>query len=58
MFFWQVFLLLAAGCELTGLWDQAVPVVHSTGNAAFLLLLVVGWSWRRCCGGVVAHART
>lgn len=41
MFFWQVFLLLVAACELVGLWDREVPVVHIAGNAAFALLLVV-----------------
>ena len=40
VFFWQVFSLLVAACELVGLWDQPVPVVHVTGNLAFGLLLV------------------
>ena len=41
MFFWSVFLLLVGACELIGLWDREVPVVHSSGNAVFALLLVV-----------------
>ena len=41
MFFWQVFVLLVAACELIGLWGWEVPVVHRAGNAAFALLLVV-----------------
>ncbi len=41
VFFWQVFLLLVAACELVGLWDGAIPVVHFAGNLAFGLLLVV-----------------
>ena len=40
-FFWRLFLLLVAACELTGLWDGDVPVVHVAGNVAFALLLVV-----------------
>ena len=40
-FFWLVFLLLVAACELVGLWDGEVPVVHRAGNVAFGLLLVV-----------------
>lgn len=40
-FFWQVFVALVVACELVGSWDQAVPVVHRTGNAVFALLLVV-----------------
>ncbi|AXT85761.1 hypothetical protein C6I20_11560 [Aeromicrobium sp. A1-2] len=51
-FFWQVFVLLVAACELTGLSDRQIPVVHSTGNAAFGLLLVAAvvvetMLWRR-----------
>lgn len=41
VFFWQVFLLLVAACELIGLWDREIPVVHFAGNAAFAVLLVV-----------------
>ena len=41
VFFWQVFLLLVAACELVGLWDGDVPVVHYGGNVAFGLLLVL-----------------
>ncbi len=41
VFFWQVFLLLVAACELVGLWEGELPVVHVAGNAAFGLLLVV-----------------
>jgi hypothetical protein len=41
VFFWQLFFLLLAACELIGLWDWEVPVVHRAGNAAFALLLVV-----------------
>ncbi|AXT86813.1 hypothetical protein C6I20_07400 [Aeromicrobium sp. A1-2] len=40
-FFWLAFLLLVAACELIGLWDREIPVVHSAGNATFGLLLVV-----------------
>ena len=41
VFFWQLFLLLVAACELVGLWDGDVPVVHFGGNLAFGLLLVL-----------------
>ncbi len=41
VFFWQLFLLLVAACELVGLWDGDVPVVHYGGNLAFGLLLVL-----------------
>ena len=37
VFFWQVFSLLVAACELVGLWDRPVPLVHVTGNLAFAL---------------------
>lgn len=52
VFFWQLFLLLVAGCELIGLWDREIPVVHFAGNAAFGLLLVIAVGvetrlWRR-----------
>ena len=40
MFFWQVFVVLVAACELIGRWGWEVPVVHRAGNAAFALLLV------------------
>ena len=51
-FFWQTFVLLVVACELIGLWDREVPVVHFAGNAAFALLLVVAvvvetMLWRR-----------
>ncbi len=60
VFFWQVFLLLVAACELIGLWDRKIPVVHFAGNAAFGLLLVVAivveiQLWRR--GGARADLR-
>lgn len=43
VFFWQVFLLMVAGCEVVGQWDRSIPVVHFAGNLAFgLLLLVAG----------------
>ncbi len=41
VFFWSVFLLLVVACELTGLWDGKIPVVHIAGNVAFAFLLVV-----------------
>jgi hypothetical protein len=40
VFFWQVFLLLVAACELVGAWDREVPVVLYAGNAAFGVVLV------------------
>jgi hypothetical protein len=40
-FFWKVFVLLVAACELIGRWGWEVPVVHRAGNAVFALLLVV-----------------
>lgn len=40
-FFWSVFLLLVAACELIGIWGPVLPVVHFAGNAAFAFLLVV-----------------
>lgn len=39
VFFWQLFLLLVAACELVGLYGGEVPVVHVAGNLAFGLLL-------------------
>ena len=52
IFFWTMFLLLVAACELVGSWDREIPVVHVAGNAAFALLLVVAvvvetMLWRR-----------
>ncbi|CAN5306406.1 hypothetical protein BH09ACT12_BH09ACT12_17100 [soil metagenome] len=41
LFFWQLFSLLVAACELIGLWDQDIPVVHFAGNAAFASLLLL-----------------
>ncbi len=59
-FFWQVFLLLVAACELIGLWDGEIPVVQFAGNVAFGVLLVVAvvvetMLWRR--GGARADLR-
>jgi len=39
VFFWQVFLSLVVACELVGLWEGEIPVVHIAGNLAFGLLL-------------------
>ena len=52
LFFWQVFLLLVAACELVGLSERVVPVFQSWGNVIFGALLVVAISvevrlWRR-----------
>jgi hypothetical protein len=52
VFFFQVFLLLVAGCELVGTIGGSVPVVHESGNLAFGGLLVSAISievvlWRR-----------
>jgi len=52
VFFFQVFLLLVAGCELVGTIGGSVPVVHESGNLAFGLLLVSAIAlevvlWRR-----------
>ena len=52
MFFWQVFLLLVAACELVGLSERVVPVFQSWGNVIFGALLVVAITvevrlWRR-----------
>lgn len=41
LFFWQVFSLMVAGCELVGLLGDDVPVVHQSGNAAFAALLLL-----------------
>ncbi len=40
MFFFQVFLMMVAACELVGTLDAEVPVVHIAGNLAFGVLLV------------------
>lgn len=40
VFFWQVFLLCGAGCELVGLLGDDVPVVQQAGNVAFAALLL------------------
>ena len=51
-FFFQVFLLLVAFCEMVGTLDFSVPVVHDTGNLVFGVLLVTAIAievvlWRR-----------
>ncbi|WP_028637013.1 ceramidase domain-containing protein [Nocardioides sp. URHA0032] len=51
-FFWQLFLLFVAACELVGLYDGEVPVVTYSGNVAFAALLLVAITtevrlWRR-----------
>ena len=55
VFFWQVFLLLVAACELVGLSERVVPVFQSWGNVIFGALLVVAITvevrlWRRGAG--------
>ena len=40
VFFWQVFSLMVAGCELVGLLGDDVPVVQQSGNVAFAALLL------------------
>lgn len=55
IFFFQVFLLLVAACQLIGTYDGAVPVVHHGGNLVFGLLLVAAMAmetvlWRRVTG--------
>ena len=55
VFFFQVFLLLVAACELIGTIDGDVPVVHVAGNLAFGVLLVSAVTietalWRRAEG--------
>jgi hypothetical protein len=40
-FFWQLFLLFVAACELVGLGGDDVPVVQQSGNVAFAVLLLV-----------------
>jgi Ceramidase len=54
-FFFQVFLLLVAACELVGTLPAEVPVVHVTGNLAFGILLISAvvmeiLLWRRADG--------
>jgi len=54
-FFFQVFLLLVAGCELVGTIRRHVPVVHDPGNLVFGILLVTAMAievllWRRAEG--------
>lgn len=39
-FFWQLFLLFVAGCELIGLLGDDVPAVQQSGNVAFAALLL------------------
>jgi hypothetical protein len=51
-FFFQVFLLMVAACELVSTIQADVPVVHETGNLAFGTLLVAAMVmetmlWRR-----------
>lgn len=41
VFFWQLFALFVAVCELVGLYDEPVPVVTYAGNIAFATLLLV-----------------
>ena len=55
VFFWQLFLLFVAGCELVGLYGGHVPVVTYAGNVAFAALLLVAVVvevrlWRRPAG--------
>jgi hypothetical protein len=55
VFFFQVFLLMVAACELVGTIDADVPVVHVAGNLAFGALLVTAIAvevvlWRRADG--------
>ena len=55
VFFFQVFLLMVAACELVGTIDAEVPVVHIAGNLAFGVLLVTAIVvevvlWRRADG--------
>jgi len=52
VFFWQVFLLLVALCELVGLSERVVPVFQSWGNVIFGALLTLAITvevllWRR-----------
>ena len=41
VFFWQLFLLFVAACELIGLLGDDVPIVDQAGNVAFAALLLV-----------------
>ncbi len=55
-FFFQVFLLLVAACELVGTIGSSVPVVHEAGNLAFGVLVVTAMTvevvlWRRAPAG-------
>jgi hypothetical protein len=55
IFFFQVFLLLVAACELDGTYPHEVPLVHMAGNLAFGVLLVAAvvmetLLWRRADG--------
>ena len=61
VFFFQVFSLMVAACELVGTADAEVPVVHIAGNLAFGVLLVFAIGvevvlWRRAPRG--SGART
>ena len=52
VFFWQVFSLCVAACELVGLLGDDVPVVQQSGNLAFAALLLTAvvlevLLWRR-----------
>lgn len=55
LFFWQLFSLMVAGCELVGLLGDDVPVVQQAGNVAFAALLLTAVVievrlWRRAAG--------
>jgi hypothetical protein len=55
LFFWQVFSLAVAGCEVVGLAGDDVPVVTYAGNLAFAALLLTAvvvevGLWRRADG--------
>ena len=56
VFFFQVFLMLVAACELVGTVDGSVPVVHDSGNLAFGTLLVTAIVDRGACSGAGARA--